>query len=94
MLHEFWANAIYSVVPTILVGLIFWLAMRAIVRADRTERRVYADIEAEERAKLGLPPAAEHSGAAGVNRDGAEHLVPAVERPVPPAEFSAKSPAK
>lgn len=56
MLQDFWANAIYSVVPTILVGLIFWMVMRAIIRADRTERKVYAAIEAEERAKLGLPP--------------------------------------
>ncbi len=56
MLEEFWANAIYSVVPTILVGGVFWMTMRAIVRADRTERKVYAKIEAEERAKAGLPP--------------------------------------
>jgi flagellar biosynthesis/type III secretory pathway M-ring protein FliF/YscJ len=56
MLQDYWANAIYSVVPTILVGLIFWMVMRAIIRADRTERKVYAEIEAEERAKRGLPP--------------------------------------
>ncbi len=56
VLQDYWANAIYSVVPTILVGLIFWLVMRAIIRADRTERRVYAEVEAEERARLGLPP--------------------------------------
>lgn len=59
MLQDFWANAIYSVVPTILVGLIFWMVMRAIIRADRTERKVYAEVEAEERAKLGLPPASD-----------------------------------
>jgi predicted permease len=47
-----WGNIIFSVTPTILVGLIFWFAMRAILRADRTERKVYARIEAEERAKL------------------------------------------
>lgn len=39
------------------MGLLFWMIMRAIFRADRTERKAYADIEAEERAKLGLPPA-------------------------------------
>ena len=61
MLQDFWANAIYSVVPTILVGLIFWLVMRAIIRADRTERKVYAEVEAEERARLGLPPADKQS---------------------------------
>ena len=42
---------IFSVTPTICVGLIFWFAMRAILRADRTERKVYAQVEAEERAK-------------------------------------------
>jgi len=52
---DFWSNAIFSITPTILVGLLFWFIMRSIIRADRTERAVYAKIEAEERAKLGLP---------------------------------------
>ena len=52
MIENFLANAAYSVIPTILVGLIFWLVMRSIVRADRTERSVYAEIEAEERARF------------------------------------------
>ena len=51
MLENFWANAAFSVTPTILVGLIFWLAMRSFIRADRTERKVYDEIEFEERAK-------------------------------------------
>ena len=58
MPQDFWSNALFSVTPTILVGLIFWFAMRAIVRADRTERKAYARIEAEERAKLGMPATA------------------------------------
>jgi flagellar biosynthesis/type III secretory pathway M-ring protein FliF/YscJ len=49
---DFWSNAIYSLAPTVLVGLIFWFVIRAIIRADRTERKVYAKIEAEERAKV------------------------------------------
>jgi len=56
VLENFWANAAFSVTPTILVGLIFWLVMRSILHADRTERRVYSEIEAEERAKRGLDP--------------------------------------
>jgi hypothetical protein len=40
------------------VSLIFFFVLRSIIRADRTERRVYAKIEAEERAKRGLPPVA------------------------------------
>ena len=54
MIENYWGNAIYSVVPTIALGLTFWLLLRSILRADRTERRVYAKIEAEERARLGL----------------------------------------
>ncbi len=50
---DFWGNAIFSVVPTIALGLVFWFVLRAIVRADRTERRVYAELEAEERARRG-----------------------------------------
>ena len=53
-MDDFWANAIWSLAPTVLIGLIFWFVMRAILRADRTERAAYARIEAEERAKLGL----------------------------------------
>lgn len=48
---DFWGNAIFSVVPTIALGLVFWFVLRAIVRADRTERKVYAEMEAEERAR-------------------------------------------
>jgi Na+/H+ antiporter NhaD/arsenite permease-like protein len=40
-----------STVPPILMGIIFYIVMRAIFRADSTERKVYAEIEAEERAK-------------------------------------------
>ena len=43
---------LFSLAPTILIGLVFWFIMRAIVRSDRNERAAYAKIEAEERAKL------------------------------------------
>jgi predicted permease len=49
--QEFWSNAIFSIVPTLAVGLLFWFVMWAIMRSDRTERNSYAKIEAEERAK-------------------------------------------
>ena len=58
MPQDFWANALYSVTPTIAVGLIFWFVLRAIIRGDRNERAAHAKIEAEERAKAGLPPVA------------------------------------
>jgi flagellar biosynthesis/type III secretory pathway M-ring protein FliF/YscJ len=56
-MDDFW-NAVWSVSPTILVGLIFWFVLRAVIRADRTERDVRSRIEREEREKAGLPPRA------------------------------------
>lgn len=55
MPQEFWSNAIYSVTPTILIGLIFWFVIRAIVKADGNERAARSRIEAEERAKIAVP---------------------------------------
>ena len=52
MNEEFWTGVLYSLSPTVLIGLLFWFIMRAIIRSDRTERKVFAQIEAEERAKL------------------------------------------
>ncbi len=49
---DFWGNAIFSLVPTVLFGLLFWFVLRAIIRSDRNERASYAKVEAEERAKL------------------------------------------
>jgi hypothetical protein len=40
----------------VLIGIFFALVLRFILRADRTERRIYKEMEAEERARLGLPP--------------------------------------
>ncbi|MDH6179837.1 flagellar biosynthesis/type III secretory pathway M-ring protein FliF/YscJ [Microbacteriaceae bacterium SG_E_30_P1] len=56
MPQDFWLNALYSVTPTVLIGLVFWFVLRAIIRADRSERSAKAKIEREERAKMGLPP--------------------------------------
>ncbi|MGN6762476.1 MULTISPECIES: hypothetical protein [unclassified Leifsonia] len=47
---------LWALAPTVLVGLLFWAIMRAIVRADRDERRAYTRLEAEERARRGLSP--------------------------------------
>jgi hypothetical protein len=48
---EWVADFAMSTIPPILMGIIFYVVMRAIFRADSTERKVYAQIEAEERAK-------------------------------------------
>ena len=57
-MDNYWLNALWSIIPTVLVGVIFFFVMRAIIRADRDERAAYADLEAAERSRLGLPPAA------------------------------------
>jgi hypothetical protein len=49
---DLWGGIAWALAPTIIVGLIFWFIMRMVVRADRDERRAYAKIEAEERARL------------------------------------------
>ena len=44
-----------GVIPPALVGLVFYIVMRSILRADSKERKVWNEIEAEERLKAGLP---------------------------------------
>jgi hypothetical protein len=56
VITDFWANAVFSVTPTIIIGLIFLFVMRAILRADRTERSELDKYEREERARRGLDP--------------------------------------
>jgi len=51
-------DVLLALTPPVLVGAIFWIVMRAILRADRTERTVYAKIEAEETAKFEAAKAA------------------------------------
>lgn len=44
-------DVLISLIPPFLVGILFWIIMRSILRADSRERDTYAKIEAEERAK-------------------------------------------
>jgi len=55
-MENFWVAAFWSILPTIVVTGAFFFIFRSILRMDRTERRAHARIEAEERAKRGLPP--------------------------------------
>jgi flagellar biosynthesis/type III secretory pathway M-ring protein FliF/YscJ len=48
---EWISNALLSLVPPALVGVVFWVIMRSIIRADSKERKVYAQMEAEMRAE-------------------------------------------
>jgi hypothetical protein len=53
---DFWAAVIWTLTPTIVVSVLFFFVLRGMLRLDRTERKTYARIEAQERAKRGLPP--------------------------------------
>lgn len=57
-MDDVWLATIWSILPTLVVAGIFFFLLRGILRSDRTERRVRADIEAQERAARGLPPRA------------------------------------
>lgn len=57
-MENFWVAVAWSLLPTIVVGVVFVIVLRGILRFDRTERKVHAQIEAEERAARGLPPRA------------------------------------
>ncbi len=61
---DFWGGIIWSLAPTIVIGLLFWFIMRSVVRSDRNERASYAKIEAEERARLAANSSAEPGGPA------------------------------
>lgn len=43
--------ALAALVPSLGVGLLFWLAIRAIVRADRHERAAIARLDAQENSR-------------------------------------------
>jgi ABC-type polysaccharide/polyol phosphate export permease len=42
----YWAAVLWSLLPTVVVAVVFWFILRNILRMDRTERKVYARIEA------------------------------------------------
>lgn len=56
-MSTFW-TAVAALVPSIGVGVLFYFAMRFIIRADRNERANLARLDAEEDARTarGTPP--------------------------------------
>lgn len=52
-MSEFWP-IIGALIPSIGVGVLFYLAMRYIVRADRNERLALARLDAEEEMRTQL----------------------------------------
>lgn len=55
-MENVWVAAVWAITPTLIFGVFFAYLLRSIMRADRNERKVFDQIEREERAKLGLAP--------------------------------------
>lgn len=60
-MDSYWGAVIWALLPTVVVAVLFFWLLRSILRMDRTERRVYAKIEAEERARRGMLPPPDHA---------------------------------
>ncbi|MDQ1130201.1 hypothetical protein [Microbacterium sp. SORGH_AS_0888] len=56
-MDSFWVAALWAVLPTACLVVLFFFILRSVVHMDRNERRAYAKAEAEERARRGMPPA-------------------------------------
>ena len=46
-------QALVALVPSVGVGLLFWLALRSIIQADRRERIALARLDAQDSARGG-----------------------------------------
>lgn len=55
-MDQYWVTALLTIAPTAIIATIFFWILRNVLKFDRTERRVYAKIEAEERSKRGMAP--------------------------------------
>lgn len=66
-MDDYWVAVVWTLLPTVVVSALFFFILRSVIFADRNERRQYARIEAEERAKRGLPPVAPTAGAAAAS---------------------------
>jgi hypothetical protein len=56
--QDFW-DAVLSTLPPLGMAVLVYVLFKSIIGADAKERKTYAEIEAQERAKAGLPLKAE-----------------------------------
>ncbi|WP_127818685.1 hypothetical protein [Microbacterium sp. CPCC 204701] len=69
-MDDYWVAVVWTLLPTVVVSALFFFILRSVIFADRNERRQYAKIEAQERAKRGLPaqtPAAASASSASAS---------------------------
>ncbi len=63
-MENYWEAVLWSLLPTVVVSVVFFYIVRSVIRMDRTERRAYARIEAQERTRRGMPARAEAAASA------------------------------
>lgn len=68
MIENWWLNALWSVTPTIIIGILFGLIIYGALNADRKARQERANIEQEERARF----VAERDAARNASASGSE----------------------
>ena len=56
--QDFW-DAVLSTLPPLGMAVLVYVLFKSIIGADAKERKTYSEIEAQERAKSGLPAKAE-----------------------------------
>ena len=79
MPSEFWANALFSLLPSVAVGLVFLLVIRGILGADRNERKVYDAVLRQELDRIAAQDSGPRAGALGA-RNGARSNEEAASR--------------
>lgn len=55
-MEALWNNVIWQGIPTVVLTAALFFLLRTVLHMDRNERKAYSKVEAEERAKRGLPP--------------------------------------
>lgn len=61
-MDEYWVAVIWALLPKVVVFGLLVFILRSIIRMDRSERKAYAKVEAEERRRRGLAPRDENGG--------------------------------
>ncbi len=58
MFNQVFWDAVLSTLPPLGMAVLVYVLFKSIIGADAKERKTYGEIEAQERAKAGLPPKA------------------------------------
>ena len=76
-----WQAVAVGIIPSIGVALVFWLAMRAVIRADRSERQALARIDEQQAADAvaGSPSGSPEQGSPAQGSSGASTTASAPE---------------